>query len=32
MMDPISYIVAFKSDPEKYRAFMESRGASEAPR
>jgi hypothetical protein len=27
MMDPISYIVAFKSDPEKYRAFMESRDA-----
>jgi hypothetical protein len=26
MMDPISHIVAFKSDPEKYRAFMESRG------
>jgi len=26
MMDPISFIVAFKSDPEKYRAFMESRG------
>ncbi|MDR2575479.1 MAG: hypothetical protein LBC52_03450 [Treponema sp.] len=25
MMDPISYIVAFKSDPEKYKAFMESR-------
>jgi len=26
LMDPISHIVAFKSDPEKYRAFMESRG------
>jgi hypothetical protein len=26
MMDPISFIVAFKSDPEKFRAFMESRG------
>jgi len=26
MMDPVSYIVAFKSDPEKYKAFMESRG------
>jgi len=26
MMDPVSHIVAFKSDPEKYRAFMESRG------
>jgi hypothetical protein len=26
MMDPVSFIVAFKSDPEKYRAFMESRG------
>jgi hypothetical protein len=26
MMDPASHIVAFKSDPEKYRAFMESRG------
>jgi len=25
MMDPISFIVAFKSDPEKFRAFMESR-------
>jgi hypothetical protein len=24
MMDPISHIVAFKSDPEKYREFMES--------
>ena len=27
MMDPISFIVAFKSDPEKYKAFMESRDA-----
>jgi len=26
MMDPVSHIVAFRSDPEKYRAFMESRG------
>jgi hypothetical protein len=26
MMDPISFIVAFKSDPEKFKAFMESRG------
>jgi len=26
MMDPISFIVAFKSDPEKYKAFMESQG------
>jgi len=26
LMDPASHIVAFKSDPEKYRAFMESRG------
>jgi len=26
MMDPVSFIVAFKSDPEKYRAFMESHG------
>jgi hypothetical protein len=26
MMDPVSHIVAFKSDPDKYRAFMESRG------
>jgi len=25
LMDPASHIVAFKSDPEKYRAFMESR-------
>ena len=25
MMDPVSHIVAFKSDPEKYRAFMEAR-------
>jgi hypothetical protein len=24
MMDPVSHIVAFKSDPEKYKAFMES--------
>ena len=29
MMDPVSHIVAFKSDPEKYRAFMESRGAEQ---
>jgi hypothetical protein len=28
MMDPISFIVAFKSDPEKFRAFMESRDGS----
>ena len=28
LMDPVSHIVAFKSDPEKYRAFMESRGQS----
>jgi len=26
LMDPISHIVAFKSDPDKYKAFMESRG------
>jgi hypothetical protein len=26
MMDPVSHIVAFKSDPEKYRAFMETHG------
>jgi len=26
LMDPVSHIVAFKSDPEKYREFMESRG------
>ena len=26
LMDPVSHIVAFKSDPEKYRAFMESQG------
>ena len=25
MMDPVSHIVAFKSDPAKYREFMESR-------
>jgi len=25
MMDPVSHIVAFRSDPEKYRAFMEGR-------
>ena len=25
MMDPVSHIVAFKSDPEKYREFMETR-------
>jgi len=25
LMDPISHIVAFKSDPEKYKAFMESK-------
>jgi hypothetical protein len=25
MMDPVSHIVAFKSDPEKYQAFMENR-------
>ncbi|MDR1858638.1 MAG: hypothetical protein LBQ69_04135 [Treponema sp.] len=29
LMDPVSHIVAFKSDPEKYRAFMESRGQGE---
>jgi hypothetical protein len=28
MMDPVSFIVAFKSDPEKYKAFMESRGSN----
>jgi hypothetical protein len=28
MMDPISFIVAFKSDPEKYRAFMDAQKAS----
>ena len=26
LMEPVSHIVAFKSDPEKYREFMESRG------
>ncbi|MDR0494256.1 MAG: hypothetical protein LBG95_01325 [Treponema sp.] len=26
MMDPVSHIVAFKSDPEKYRSFMETHG------
>jgi len=26
MMDPVSHIVAFKSDPEKFKAFMDSRG------
>jgi hypothetical protein len=26
LMDPVSHIVAFKSDPEKYKAFMESQG------
>jgi hypothetical protein len=26
LMDPISHIVAFKSDPDKYKAFRESRG------
>ena len=25
LLDPVSHIVAFKSDPEKYRAFMEGR-------
>jgi hypothetical protein len=30
LMDPVSHIVAFKSDPEKYRAFMESRGQEDA--
>jgi hypothetical protein len=25
LMDPVSHIVAFKSDPEKYKAFMESK-------
>ena len=28
LMDPVSHIVAFKSDPDKYRAFMESRTAN----
>jgi len=27
MMDPISFIVAFKSDPEKYKAFMDAQKA-----
>ena len=26
LMDPVSHIVAFKSDPDKYRAFMQQRG------
>ena len=26
LMDPVSHIVAFKSDPDKYKAFMESKG------
>jgi len=26
LMDPVSHIVAFKSDPEKYKAFMDSKG------
>jgi len=25
LMDPVSHIIAFKSDPDKYRAFMEGR-------
>ena len=25
LMDPVSHIVAFKSDPEKYKAFMDSK-------
>jgi hypothetical protein len=29
MMDPVSHIVAFKSDPEKYRTFLETRGQNE---
>jgi hypothetical protein len=29
LMDPVSHIVAFKSDPEKYKAFMESRGSAD---
>ena len=28
MMDPVSHIVAFKSDPEKYRSFMAGRQSS----
>jgi len=28
MMDPASHIIAFKSDPDKYRAFMEGRRTS----
>jgi hypothetical protein len=28
MMDPVSFIVAFESDPEKYRGFMESRSGN----
>jgi len=28
MMDPSSHIIAFKSDPDKYRAFMEGRRTS----
>jgi hypothetical protein len=30
LMDPVSHIVAFKSDPEKYRVFMESRDQENA--
>jgi hypothetical protein len=30
MMDPVSHIVAFKSDPEKYQAFMQSRDRGSA--
>ena len=25
LMDPVSHVIAFKSDPDKYRAFMEGR-------
>jgi hypothetical protein len=29
LMDPVSHIVAFKSDPEKYQAFMENQSFGE---
>jgi len=31
LMDPVSHVVAFKSDPEKYRAFMEGRRGAPSP-
>ncbi|MCL2191354.1 MAG: hypothetical protein FWB79_05145 [Treponema sp.] len=30
LMDPVSHVIAFKSDPDKYRAFMEGRRSGQS--